>query len=90
MDLFCDPIEERSNVNIFNGMKSSASSTPRYPQSKLNFGFSDHYGRYLLYKYNFKVTNFLNIFKKLKAKKTRPPKKLKAIFHPKTQCIGNF
>ena len=34
--------------------------------------------------------NFLNIFKKLKAKKTRPPKKLKAIFHRKTKCIGNF
>ena len=33
---------------------------------------------------------FLNIFKKLKPKQTRPPKKLKAIFHRKTKCIGNL
>ena len=32
----------------------------------------------------------LNIFKKLKAKKTQPLKKLKGIFGQKTQCIGIF
>ena len=37
-----------------------------------------------------KQANFLNIIKKLKPKKTRPPKKLKAIFCPKTKCVGNF
>ena len=33
---------------------------------------------------------FLCIFKKLKAKKTQPPKKLKAIFCQKTQYVGIF
>ena len=39
------------------------------------------------------VTNtglFFEHFQKTQGKKTRPPKKLKAIFHPKTECIGNF
>ena len=43
-----------------------------------------------IYRFSLVQANFLNVFKKLKAKKTLPPKKLKAIFHCKTKCIGNL